>query len=126
MKSYGLVGGCSTGQRRSRKNFAVTWSSRPCERYSNLEYRDFSAVKCRPHGPEDRVTAEPNFVIRIFWGFYLTTGPWSHSQPETADSCSINSTGQPISPTMTFPRYRRASGLAKPAFSATNVTVQCA
>ena len=46
--------------------------------------------------------------------------PQSYAAPPTI--FSINSRGHPMSPTMISPVYCRETGLANPAFSATNVT----
>src|SRR5213075_768233 len=51
-------------------------------------------------------------------------GPARGDAPRATSSISLR--GQPMSPTVTSPKYRRALGLEKPAFSATKVTVRVA
>src|SRR5688572_10764776 len=66
------------------------------------------------------------------WPIQLTAGDYggfaARSQGGGGEEITraITSRGQPMSPTVTRPRYGRASELANPTFSATNVTVRSA
>src|SRR5688572_22787236 len=66
------------------------------------------------------------------WPSLLTAGDYggfvAGSQGRGGEEITraITSRGQPMSPTVTTPKYRRASALTNPTFSATKVTVRAA
>ena len=83
----------------------------------------FIKIRGHQHGSRNR----PDFCINCAGGRLCVSkvSLQRHNQIVEA-TCSINSRGQPISPTIISPRYSRAPDCVKPTFSATNVTVRLA